>query len=58
MVLCMLLLMTVSQLLFLVVQLIHEPRCEKPAFCICKNKAADQLRGPVTAKLISAFVFA
>ena len=26
----------------------------KPAFCICKNKDADQ----VTAKLISAFVFA
>ena len=34
----------------------------KPAFCICKNKEADQLRGnrgfAVTAKLISAFVFA
>ena len=33
----------------------------KPAFCICKNKDADQLRGlsfAVTAKLISAFVFA
>ena len=29
----------------------------KPAFCICENKDADQLRG-VTAKLISAFVFA
>ena len=28
----------------------------KPAFCICENKDADQLRG-VTAKLISAFVF-
>ena len=28
----------------------------KPAFCICENKDADQL--PVTAKLISAFVFA
>ena len=28
----------------------------KPAFCICENKDADQLRG--TAKLISAFVFA
>ena len=26
----------------------------KPAFCICENKDADQLRG----KLISAFVFA
>ena len=30
----------------------------KPAFCICENKDADQLRGKVTAKLISAFVFA
>ena len=44
----------------------------KPAFCICENKGADQLRGDreadqrlcfrnsfaVTAKLISAFVFA
>ena len=28
----------------------------KPALCIYKNKAADQL--PVTAHLISAFVFA
>ena len=28
----------------------------KPAFCICENKEADQLA--VTAKLISAFVFA
>ena len=28
----------------------------KPAFCICKNKDEDQL--VVTAKLISAFVFA
>ena len=28
----------------------------KPAFCICKNKDTDQLA--VTAKLISAFVFA
>ena len=28
----------------------------KPAFCICENKDADQLR--VNAKLISAFVFA
>ena len=28
----------------------------KPAFCICENKDADQLRG--SAKLISAFVFA
>ena len=28
----------------------------KPAFCICENKDADQLRG--YAKLISAFVFA
>ena len=28
----------------------------KPAFCLCENKDADQLRG--TAKLISAFVFA
>ena len=28
----------------------------KPAFCICENKDADQLRGK--AKLISAFVFA
>ena len=28
----------------------------KPAFCICENIGADQLRG--TAKLISAFVFA
>ena len=27
----------------------------KPAFCICENKGADQ---QVTAKLISAFVFA
>ena len=27
----------------------------KPAFCICENKDADQLR---TAKLISVFVFA
>ena len=23
----------------------HEPRYEKPAFCICENKEADQLRG-------------
>ena len=34
----------------------------KPAFCICENNDADQLRGyisfAVTAKLISAFVFA
>ena len=30
----------------------------KPAFCICENKDADQLRGKVTAKLISAFVLA
>ena len=33
----------------------------KPTFCICENKDADQLRGnreAVTAKLISAFVFA
>ena len=33
----------------------------KPDFCICENKDADQLRGnreAVTAKLISAFVFA
>ena len=29
----------------------------KPAFCICENKDADQLRG-ITAKLISTFVFA
>ena len=29
----------------------------KPAFCICENKDADQLRGN-RAKLISAFVFA
>ena len=29
----------------------------KPTFCICETKDADQLRG-VTAKLISAFVFA
>ena len=28
----------------------------KPAFCICENKDADQLRSN-TAKLISAFVF-
>ena len=28
----------------------------KPAFCICKNKDADQLRS-ITAQLISAFVF-
>ena len=28
----------------------------KPAFCICENKGADQLR--ITAKLISIFVFA
>ena len=28
----------------------------KPAFCICENKDADQLRG--TVKLISAFIFA
>ena len=48
-----------------------EPRYEKAAFCICENKDADQLRGnreanqrlsqisfAVTAKLISAFVFA
>ena len=34
---------------------IFEPRCEKTGFCICQNKDADQL---VTAKLISAFVFA
>ena len=34
----------------------------KPAFCICENKDADQLRGnreaDHTAKLISVFVFA
>ena len=33
----------------------------KPAFCICENNDADQLRGyhaGVTAQLISAFVFA
>ena len=24
---------------------LNEPRREKPAFCICENKAADQLRG-------------
>ena len=32
----------------------------KPAFCICENNDADQLRSnrAVTAKLISAFVFA
>ena len=36
----------------------------KPAFCICENKNANQLRGDhelifaVTAKLISTFVFA
>ena len=32
----------------------------KLAFCICKNKDADQLRGnrEATAKLISAFVAA
>ena len=29
-----------------------------PTFCICENKDADQLRGFLTAKLISAFVFA
>ena len=29
----------------------------KPAFCICENKDADQLRGN-TAKLICVFVFA
>ena len=29
----------------------------KPAFCICENKGADQLRG-YRGKLISAFVFA
>ena len=29
----------------------------KPTICVCENKDADQLRG-VTAKLISAFVFA
>ena len=23
----------------------YEPRLEKPAFCICENKDADQLRG-------------
>ena len=26
-------------------QLLHEPRHEKTAFCICENKDADQLRG-------------
>ena len=30
----------------------------KQVFGICENKDADQLRGTVTAKLISAFVFA
>ena len=30
----------------------------KPAFCICENKDADQLRGNREADLISAFVFA
>ena len=42
------------------------PVIRKPDFCICENKGADQLRGntkaqisfAVTAKLISAFVFA
>ena len=29
----------------------------KPAFCICENKDADQLRGKLTTKLISAFIF-
>ena len=33
-----------------------EPRHEKSKVCICENKDADQLH--VTAKLISAFVFA
>ena len=33
-----------------------EPRCEKTAFCICKNKDADQLRGNPEAD--HAFVFA
>ena len=32
--------------------MLFEPRYEKPGFCICENKDADQLRG------ISAFVFA
>ena len=30
----------------------------KPDFCLCENKGADQLRSNVSAKLISAFVFA
>ena len=30
----------------------------KPTICICENKDADQLRGNVTAKLITAFIFA
>ena len=30
----------------------------KQTSCISENKDADQLRGKVTAKLISAFVFA
>ena len=42
--------------------MLHTSRVvRKPAFCICENKDADQLRGnsfAVTAKLISAFVFA
>ena len=25
-------------------RLSYEPRCEKPGFCICENKDADQLR--------------
>ena len=40
--------------------ILFERRPEKPAFCICENKDADQLRGnrEADAKLISAFVFA
>ena len=36
--------------------LLLEPRCEKTSFCICENK--DEISFAVTAKLISAFVFA
>ena len=45
-----------GELIFLIVCRI----VRKPDFCLCENKGADQLRisFAVTAKLISAFVFA
>ena len=33
-----------SIIAFIMQRVSYEPRCEKPAFCICENKHADQLR--------------